>query len=131
MSDSDLESAIKNRLDSNPQVRDANIDIDASVERNEAILAGKVPSQDVKDNALELARDSRRSLLVVDRLEVERRDVPRAEYTEEMAVRQRSRARELGDSLGDSIGDAWVHAKITTRLVADMDTPARKINVDV
>ena len=33
--------------------------------------------------------------------------------------------------MGSSIDDAWIHAKIVAKLVTDMKTPERKINVDV
>ena len=33
--------------------------------------------------------------------------------------------------MASSIDDAWIHAKIVAKLVTDMKTPERKINVDV
>jgi osmotically-inducible protein OsmY len=48
-----------------------------------------------------------------------------------MASEARARAKALGDSIGSSIDDAWIHTKITSKLIVDKDTPARKINVDV
>ena len=30
-----------------------------------------------------------------------------------------------------SLNDAWIHTKITSKLISDKDTPARKINIDV
>jgi osmotically-inducible protein OsmY len=48
-----------------------------------------------------------------------------------MAREARERAKTSGDKIGNSINDAWIHTKITSKLIGDKDTPARKINVDV
>jgi len=43
----------------------------------------------------------------------------------------REKAKSAGDTLGKSIDDTWIHTKITTKLIGNSETPARKINVDV
>jgi osmotically-inducible protein OsmY len=48
-----------------------------------------------------------------------------------MAREARERAKASGDKIGTSVNDAWIHTKITTKLIGDKDTPARKINIDV
>jgi osmotically-inducible protein OsmY len=48
-----------------------------------------------------------------------------------MARDAREQAKTAGDTIGASINDAWIHTKITSKLIGDRDTPARKINVDV
>jgi osmotically-inducible protein OsmY len=48
-----------------------------------------------------------------------------------MASDARERAKATGDTIGSSINDAWIHAKITSKLIGDTATPARKINIDV
>ena len=58
-------------------------------------------------------------------------EISRSEYTEEMAREAREKAKTAGDKIGTSINDAWIHTKITSKLISDKDTPARKINIDV
>lgn len=55
----------------------------------------------------------------------------RREYTEKQAAEARDRAKQAGDTIGDTLDDAWIHTKIVAQLIADADTPERKINVDV
>ena len=43
----------------------------------------------------------------------------------------RERAKTAGDKIGSSINDAWIHTKITSKLIGNSQTPAHKINVDV
>jgi osmotically-inducible protein OsmY len=62
---------------------------------------------------------------------VKPREISRSEYTEDMAREAREKAKTAGDKIGTSINDAWIHTKITSKLVSDKDTPARKINIDV
>jgi hypothetical protein len=59
------------------------------------------------------------------------RELTRAEYTEEKAREARDRAKQTGETIGDTLDDAWIHTKIVAKLIADADTPERKINVDV
>lgn len=55
----------------------------------------------------------------------------RAEYTEQKAREARDRAKQGGETIGDTLDDAWIHTKIVAQLIADANTPERKINVDV
>jgi len=48
-----------------------------------------------------------------------------------MAREAREKATSAGDTLGKTIDDAWIHTKITTKLIGNSETPARKVNVDV
>src|SRR4029078_6478253 len=68
---------------------------------------------------------------ITDKIDVKPREISRSEYTEQMARDARERAKSAGDTIGSSINDAWIHTKITSKLIREKDTPARKINVDV
>jgi len=59
------------------------------------------------------------------------RELTRGEYTEEKAREARERAKQAGDTIGETLDDAWIHTKIVAQLIADTNTPERKINVDV
>jgi osmotically-inducible protein OsmY len=55
----------------------------------------------------------------------------RGEYSEKQAAEERERAKQSKETIGDTLDDAWIHTKIVAKLIADSDTPERKINVDV
>jgi len=131
MSDSDLETAIKNKFDADTNLRAANLDIDADAEKNSVTLSGKVESQALRTKAVELAKSAHAGMVVTDKIDVVPREITRADYTEDMAVKTRENAKERGDTLGSSLDDAWIHTKIVTQLIGNTDTPERKINVDV
>jgi hyperosmotically inducible protein len=131
MTDSELENAIKTKIEADAQLKAAGIDVDANAERNEATLSGMVDTQALRTRAVELARSASAGLLVTDKIEVRPREVSRSQYTEEMASAARDRAARSGDTIGDSLDDAWIHTKIVTKLIGNPDTPQRKVNVDV
>ena len=140
MTDSELEAAIKNRIDANAELRDANLEVDADARTREATLSGTVSTQPLREKAVDLARTAQPGLTVKDHIKVD--PAARAattsstaddigSFTEEMAREGRDRAKSAGEKVGESIEDAWIHTKITGKLMADADTPARRINVDV
>jgi len=131
MSNSELERAIKSKLETDNMLKAADLDVDADVSRNEATLSGTVGSQALRTKAVELAKSAHAGLIVTDKIDVKLREVSRAEYTEEMARTERERAKGYGETIGDTLDDAWIHTKIVTKLIGDPDTPERKINVDV
>ena len=131
MTDSDLKQAIQSGFNSDPQVSSAKIDVDADAKANKVTLSGTVPTETMRLRAVELAKAARTNLEVTDKIDVKPADIPRSEYTETMARDARERAKSSGDKLGNSINDAWIHTKITSKLIGDKDTPARKINIDV
>ena len=71
MSDSDLEKAIRAKLESDEATRQANLSVDADADENKATLKGKVTSQDVRTKAVELARSVQPGLTVNDEIEVQ------------------------------------------------------------
>jgi osmotically-inducible protein OsmY len=131
MTNSELEQAIQSRLNSDPELAAAKIKVDADAKENKVTLSGKVPTESLRTRAVELAKSVRPNLEITDKIEVKPREISRSEYTEQMARDTRERAKAAGDTIGSSIDDAWIHMKITSKLIADRDTPARKINVDV
>jgi len=130
-SDSDLQNAIQARLnaDPDPDLSAAKLDIDAHAKDNKVTLKGTVPTESMRLRAVELAKAG--NLEITDKIDVKPREVSRSEYTEDMARAARERAKTAGDKIGTSINDAWIHTKITSKLIGDKDTPARKINIDV
>jgi hyperosmotically inducible protein len=133
MTNSDLEQAIHSRLNDNPDLKAANLDVDANAKDNKVKLSGTVPTEALRSEAVEAAKAVRPSLEITDKIDVKpaEKQLSRSEYTEEMAREARERAKTAGDTIGASIDDAWIHTKITSKLIVDKDTPARKINVDV
>jgi len=131
MSDSDLENNIKAKIDSDAQLKAANLDVDADVETSKVTLSGTVDSQALRTRAVELTKSAHAGLLITDKIEVKPREMSRTEYTEDQARQAREQAKSSGDRIGDTLDDAWIHTKIVAKLIANSATPERKINVDV
>ena len=131
MTNSDLERAIQSSLNANPDLQAAKLDVDANAKDNTATLSGTVPTEALRSRAVEIAKAARPNLVVTDKIDVKPREITRSEYTEEMARTTREEAKSTGDKLGSSINDAWIHTKITSKLITDKSTPAHRINVDV
>ena len=131
VTDSDLENAIKAKVESDAQLKAAGISVSADIEDKMATLSGTVESQALRTKAVELAKSAQAGLVVTDKIDVKPREVTRAEYTEEMAKDARTKAKNYGESVGDSLDDAWIHTKFVAKLIGNSTTPERKINVDV
>jgi len=131
VTNADVERMVKDKLAADPQLSTRKIDVAADADKNQVTLSGDVSTEQLRTRAVELAKASRTGLVIVDKIDVKPQEVSRAEYTEEMARTTRDKAREAGNKIGDSIEDAWIHTKITAKLIGDAATSARKINVDV
>ena len=131
VSDSDLQNAIQARLNSDPDLNAAKLDVDAHAKDNKVTLKGTVATESMRLRAVELAKAGNPNLEITDKIDVKPRAVSRSEYTEDMAREARERAKTSGDKIGTSLNDAWIHTKITSKLIGDKETPARKINIDV
>jgi osmotically-inducible protein OsmY len=70
MSDSDLEKAVRAKIESDPQLKQANINVDANADKKEVTLSGTVPSQDMRAKAVELARAAQPGVTVNDKIDV-------------------------------------------------------------
>ena len=70
MSDSDLEQAIRAKFESDAQLKDAKLDVDADVDKNEVTISGTVRSQDMRTKAVELTKSVQAGLTVNDKIDV-------------------------------------------------------------
>jgi hyperosmotically inducible protein len=131
MTDSDLQKAVQSRLNADPELNAVKFDVDADAKDNKVTLKGTVPTETMRLRAVDLAKAGSPNLEITDKIEVKPPEVSRSEYTEDMAREARERAKTAGDKIGTSLNDAWIHTKITSKLISDKDTPARKINIDV
>jgi hyperosmotically inducible periplasmic protein len=131
MSDSDLENAIKAKIDSDAQLKAAGLDVDAEAEKKTVTVSGTVETQALRTKAIDLAKSAQAGLVITDKIDVKPREITRAEYTDEMAKEARTKAKSSGENIGDSLDDAWIHTKIVAKLIGNATTPQRKINVDV
>jgi osmotically-inducible protein OsmY len=131
LTDSQLQSEIKAALNSDAQLRAADLSVDADADENRARLSGKVESEELRTRAVQMARAIQAGLTVEDNIDVKPSKMTRSEYTREHARQEIERAKERAESIGDSLDDAWIHAKVVAQLIGDKDTPERNINVDV
>jgi osmotically-inducible protein OsmY len=70
MSDSDLEQAIRAKFDNDAQLKEAKLDVDADVDKNEVTISGTVRSQEARSKAVELAKGVQSGLTVNDKIDV-------------------------------------------------------------
>jgi len=132
MTDTDLKNNIKAKLDSDPQLKAADLSVSADAENNTATLSGTVPSETLRTRALELAKSAHPGLVIkADKIDVKLPETSRSEYTKEQAEQEWTKAKTYGDKVGDTLDDAWIHMKIVSKLIGNSKTPERKINVDV
>ena len=129
--DSDLDTAVRAKLNTVEALRAADLDIDADADTNRIALSGKVSSEALRTEALELARSAHPGVVVEAKIDVVPPDVARSDWTEEYSRAQADRAKSSGDEVGSSLDDTWIHSKIVTKLIVDPGTPERRINVDV
>jgi hyperosmotically inducible protein len=131
MTDADLKNAVRAKLDSDPQLKAADLDVSSNADRNEVTISGAVGSQALRTRAIDLAKSAQAGLIINDKIDVKPAEISRADYTEENARDARTRAQERGETVGASLDDAWIHTKVVSKLIGNPDTPQRKINVDV
>ena len=70
MSDSDLEKAVRAKLESDVALKEAKLDVDANADKNEVTLSGTVRSQEVRNKAVDLAKSAHSGLTVNDKIDV-------------------------------------------------------------
>jgi osmotically-inducible protein OsmY len=129
LSNSDLEQNVKSKLATDPQT--AKLDVSAAANKNQVTLSGTVYSESERTAAVNDAKAAQPGLDVVDKIEVKPGDIPRSDYTDDMARQAREEARTRGDKVGSSVEDAWIHTKIASKLITNSATPARDIHIDV
>ena len=130
-SDEDIETAITAQIESHPRLRAYDIDVDADAERNHVKLSGTVPTQDLRLEAVQVAKEGRADRVVEDEIKVDPSDIAQSDYTEAMAREAREGASRTGDKLGDNIADAWIHTKVRSKLATEGELPFGGLNVDV
>jgi osmotically-inducible protein OsmY len=131
LSSSDLENQIRSKLDSDEQLKAANLSVIADAKKKEAMLSGTVESEALRSKAVELAKSAHSDLTVKDMIDVKPPEVARKDFTEDLAREEWEKAKEVGDRVSKRVEDAWIHAKVVAKLVGTADTPARNINIDV
>src|SRR5205085_6862043 len=82
MTDSQLEDSIKAKLNTDAQLKAADLSVSANVDRNDATLSGTVESEALRTRAVELAKSAHSGLMVTDKIDVKPREISRANYTE-------------------------------------------------
>ena len=70
MNGSELEDAVKAKLQSDEQLRNASIRVSADAEKNAVTLSGTVPSEEARNKALDLAKSAHSGLTINDKIEV-------------------------------------------------------------
>ena len=70
LSDSELEKAVRAKLENDAQLKVANLSVNAGAERNEITLSGTVRSSAAREKAIELAKSAKPGVLVNDKIDV-------------------------------------------------------------
>jgi osmotically-inducible protein OsmY len=70
MSDSDLEKAVRAKLENDAQIKEADVSVHADAERNEIALSGTVRSRAAREKAVELAKSAKPGVSVNDKIDV-------------------------------------------------------------
>ena len=71
ISNAALEEKIKTNLNTDAQLKAANLDVKANVDRNEVLLSGTVESESAKTKAVELAKSAQAGLSVTSEINVD------------------------------------------------------------
>jgi hyperosmotically inducible periplasmic protein len=131
MTNDQLKKAVTTQIQSDPRLQSYDIDVDADASKNEVTLSGTVPTEDLRTQAVDLAKGAGNNLQVTDKIDVKEKDIARSDYTADMARKAREDAAKTGEKIGSSIDDAWIHTKIRTKLAGQGELPFGGINVDV
>src|SRR5262245_58522471 len=70
MRDSDLEYAVRAKLENDPQLKSANLGVNADAVRNEITLSGTVRTHAARKKAIELAKSTKPGVAVNDKIDV-------------------------------------------------------------
>jgi hypothetical protein len=70
MTNSELESMVRDKLDNDPEIKAANLTIAADAEKNAVTLSGTIASEDLRKRSLDLAGGALPGLLVMDNFTV-------------------------------------------------------------
>src|SRR5262245_42461739 len=70
MRDADLENAVRAKLENDPQLKSADLSVNADAVRNEVTLSGTVRTHAAKKKAIALAKSAKPGVAVNDKLDV-------------------------------------------------------------
>jgi len=70
LSSADLENAVKAKIQSDDQLRVANINVNADADKKEITLSGTVTSQEQRKRVLDLAKEAHAGLTINDKIDV-------------------------------------------------------------
>jgi len=70
LSDSDLEKAIRAKLESDDALKQAKLSVNADAKDNKATLSGTVVSQDLRNKAVDLAKSAQPGVTIEDKIDV-------------------------------------------------------------
>src|SRR5262245_66498252 len=70
MRDADLENAVRAKLENDPQLKSADLSVNADAVRNEVTLSGTVRTHAAKKKAIALAKNAKPGVAVNDKLDV-------------------------------------------------------------
>jgi osmotically-inducible protein OsmY len=70
MRDSDLENAVRAKLENDPQLKSADLSVNADAVRNEVTLSGTVRTHAARKKAIELAKSTKPGVAVNDKIDV-------------------------------------------------------------
>jgi osmotically-inducible protein OsmY len=70
LSDSELQKAVRAKLETDAQIKEADISVIAIGERNEITLSGTVRTHAAREKAIELAKSAKPGVLVNDKIDV-------------------------------------------------------------
>ena len=79
MSNSDLEDSIKTKLNSDLDLRGADLKVSADVDNNEVKISGKVASETLRNRAIDMVKSSNAGLVVTDKIDVEPKELSRTD----------------------------------------------------
>jgi len=70
MRDADLENAVRVKLENDPQLKSADLSVNADAVRNEVTLSGTVRTHAARKKAIELAKSTNPGVAVNDKIDV-------------------------------------------------------------
>jgi len=70
MSNSDMKKQIETQMNSDPELRDANLSVSVDADNNRVTLSGTVPSEALRTRAIEMARTAQPGIMIDDKIDV-------------------------------------------------------------
>ena len=131
MTNDELGRSVTAKINSDPALVAYKLDVSADADKNAVTISGTVPTESLRMKAVDAAKSAGTGLVITDKIDVKPESVDRKDYTEDMAREARERASKSSESIGDSLDDAWIHTKISSKLLGEGEFPGGSLNVDV